>query len=246
MLAGFNRFAYAVWSFLFYLQPQDTARTAAWRAQDLAEMRDARQVDPDAVGDLIGAGMQHRIYEYQARTTVLKIATPIPFLRFPSYADAQRDVELLARFFEPYGVVPIQVIALRAGHHAILQRRLDSFHVLTPEAMNDGTLRAQFLDVVERNRQMRRSEGRSLDFLGREGQRKCRAALLGFDSMPTIANLVVETRGGTEQLRILDTDLENLYPQASSWREWRSGMAARLAVAINRFFIQRFFGIDIG
>lgn len=246
MFAELNRFAYAVWSFIFYINPNDSARAAAWRAQDIAEMQESTELDTNAVGALIGAGMQHRIYEYQARALVLKIATPVPFLRFPSFAEAQSDLEMLARYFEPYQVTPACVVPLREGRYVIQQRRLENFHALTPQHLNDEKLRAQFLDVVERNRVMRRAEGRSLDFLGREGQRKCRAALIGLRAMPTIANVVIESaREGAQRLWILDTDLEHFYPQAKSWRERRAGFAARLAFTINRFFMRRFFGIEM-
>lgn len=244
---GFQRFAYAVWSFVFYINPRDTARMAEWRAQDLAAMRAAPEIDVDAVGNMLGAGMQHRIYEYQGRAMVLKVATPVPFLRFPDFCDAQSDIEMIARFFESYQVSPTRAIALREGQYVIEQRRLQHFQTLTPERLRDAQARAQFLDVVARNRVMRHEVGRSLDFLGREGQRKCRAALLGLRAAPTIANVVVEiAEDGAKQLRILDTDLENFYPHATRWREWRAGFAARTAVAINRFFIRRFFGIEIG
>ena len=248
MHAEINRFAYAVWSFLFYLNPKDTARTAAWRAQDLAEMDGVSELDTRAVGKLIGAGMQHRIYEYHATPPmVLKIATPIPLLRFPTYADARSDMEHIAQFFEPYHVSPARALPLNNSSYVIQQRRLENFSVLTPNSLQDAAVRAQFLDVVERNARLRRDAGRSLDFLGREGQRKCRAALLGLRAMPTIANLVVEQHSdNTRQLRVLDTDLENFYPRATTWHERRSGFAARLAVGINRFFIQRFFDLDIG
>ena len=243
---GCKRFAYAVWSFVFYINPNDTARMAEWRAQDIAEMRAAPEIDADAVGNMLGAGMQHRIYEYRARAMVLKVATPVPFLRFPTFHDAQSDIEMIARFFEPYQVVPTRAIALSEGRYVIEQRRLGNFHALTPDPLRDAQVRAQFLDVVARNRAMQREVGRSLDFLGREGQRKCRAALLGLRAAPTIANVVVEIADdGVKQLRILDTDLENLFPNATRWRERRAGFAARTAVAINRFFIRRFFGIDI-
>jgi hypothetical protein len=245
---GVKRFAYAVWSFVFYINPNDTARMAAWRAQDIQEMQNAPGLDPNAVGKLIGAGMQHRIYEYhQEMAMVLKVSTPIPFLRFPSYDDARTDVECIARYLAPYQIQPTEVIPLRGGRYVIAQRRLEHLDTLTPELLADASLRAQFLDVVERNCRMRREVGRALDFLGREGQRKCRAALLGLRATPTIANVVVETqRDGARQLRILDTDLENFFPHATSPRERQSALAARMAVAFNRFFIRRFFGIDIG
>jgi hypothetical protein len=247
MLAEFNRFAYAVWSFVFYINPNDSARMAEWRAQDIAEMQASNELDAKAVGKMIGVGMQHRIYEYHAQTMVLKVATPVPILRFPSFADAQSDVEMIARYFEPYQVLPTRVVPLRAGRYVIQQRRLERFAALTPARLKEEPLRAQFLDVVARNRVMQREAGRSLDFLGREGQRKCRAALCGLRAMPTIANVVSEIEAdGAKQLRILDTDLEHFYPRAVTWRERRAGFAARAAVGINRFFIKRFFGFDIG
>jgi hypothetical protein len=247
MLAAFNRLAYAVWSCIFYIHPNDTTRMAGWRAQDIAEMRESAELDANLVGKMIGAGMQHRIYEYhQEMAMVLKVSTPIPFLRFPSYDDARTDVECIARYLAPYQIQPTEVMPLRGERYVIAQRRLAQYAALTPDILRDAQVRAQFLDIVERNRRMRREAGRALDFLGREGQRKCRAAFLGFRATPTIANVVVETqRDGARQLRILDTDLENFFPHASSLRERQSALAARVAVAFNRFFIRRFFGIDI-
>lgn len=247
MLAEFNRFVYAIWSFVFYINPNDSARMAEWRAQDIAEMQESNELDANAVGKMIGVGMQHRIYEYHAQTMVLKVATPVPILRFPSFADAQSDVEMIARYFEPYQVLATRIISLRAGRYVIQQRRLEKFAALTSARLKDESLRAQFLDIVERNRVMQREVGRSLDFLGREGQRKCRAAFFGLRAMPTIANVVSEIEAdGAKQLRIMDTDLEHFYPRAMRWRERRAGFAARVAVSINRFFIKRFFGFDIG
>ena len=247
IVTEFDRLAYAVWSFLFFLNPKETARMANWRAQDIAEMEGADGLDPNAVGKLIGMGMQHRIYEYHADTLyVLKVSTPVPFLRFPSFADAQSDLQAIAQFFEPYRILPAQVIALEPPRYVIKQRRLARFKTLTPAVLQEPGIRTQFLDIVARNRDMRERIGRSLDFLGREGQRKCRAALVGLRATPTIANVVVELADdGSRLLRILDTDLEHFFPHAASWHDTSSGAAARTAFAINRFFIQRFFGIDI-
>ena len=243
----FDRIAYAVWSFLFFVNPKETARMANWRAQDIAEMQDADGLDPRAVDKLIGTGMQHRIYEYHADMLyVLKVSTPVPLLRFPSFADAQSDLESIAQFFEPYHIQPTQIIPLKSPRYVIKQRRLARYKTLTPTVLQEPEIRAQFLDIVARNRDMRARIGRSLDFLGREGQRKCRAAFVGLRATPTIANIVVELADDRSRLlRILDTDLEHFLPHAASWQENRSGTAARAAFAINRFFIQHFFGIDI-
>jgi hypothetical protein len=247
MLAEINRFAYAIWSFLFYINPNDSARMNAWRDQDLADMRNTPGIELDAVGKLIGVGMQHRIYEYDAdMPMVLKVATPIPLLRFPTFADAQADVQFVVSFFAPYVVEPIQVLPLRRARYVIKQRRLGVLRPITPNELNNEIMSSQFLDIAQRNRRMIRDAGRSLDFLGREGQRKCRAALLGFSATPTIANIVIEPSGdGAEQLRILDTDLENFHLNARTLRDRQSALAARMAVQINRLLIRHFFKIDI-
>lgn len=247
MLNEIRRLLYAIWSFVVYINPNDSARMAAWRDQDLAEMRNTPGIDASAVGEMIGTGMQHRIYAYhEDMAMVLKVSTPIPFLRFPSLEDARTDAQYMVRFFESYAVEPTEIIPLRAGRYVIKQRRLDAFRVLTPDALTDECLRQQFLDLVTRNQQMMREVGRSVDFLGREGQRKCRAALLGFRQTPTIANVVVEiSSSNAGQIRVLDTDLENFHPDAKTLRDQRSALAARIAVGVNRWLIKHFFKIDI-
>lgn len=247
MLAELNRLAYAIWSFLFFINPNDSARMQAWRDQDIAEMEGTPDLHSDAVGKLIGTGMQHRIYEYDDMPPmVLKVSTPIPLLRFPTFQEAQADVDLIARFFEVYAVAPVQVIALPNSRYVIKQRRLECYRPVSQKELNDPKLQNQFQEIVRRNQKMIREVGRSLDFLGREGQRKCRAALIGLSATPTIANLVVETqRDGSEQLRVIDTDLENFHPDAKLWRDRQSALAARTAFAINRFLIKRFFRVDI-
>lgn len=247
MLIEIKRLVYAIWSFVFYIRPTDSARMASWRDQDLAGMQDTPGIDVNAVGKLIGTGMQHRIYEYQADIKmVLKVTTPIPFLRFPTFHEAQEDVRYMAQFLAPYVVEPIEIVPMRAERYAIKQRSLDAFRVLTPTELQDEQVRREFLDLVARNQHMRREVGRSLDFLGREGQRKCRAALIGLPQTPTIANVVIELLpSGAKQIRALDTDLENFRPAADTVRDHMSALAARIAVAVNRFLIKHFFGIDI-
>jgi hypothetical protein len=136
---------------------------------------------------------------------------------------------------------------LNDGTYALKQRRLGRFHAITREDLNEEAIRRQVLDIARRNRQMIREAGRSLDFLGREGQRKSRAALFGRGQTPAISNLVVESPAEDQaRVKILDTDLENFRPGGRGLRDLRSSLAARLAFQINRFLIKRFFGIDIG
>ncbi len=210
-------------------------------------MANAPGIDPNGVGRLVGAGLQHRIYEYETDGSrmVLKVVNPNRMLRFPTAAEAREDLELVSRFFGPFALVPAEVVPLKDGTYAIKQRRLSRFRGVT-RADLDGEVKAEILEIVRRNREMMKAAGRSLDFLGREGQRKSRAALLGFSSTPTISNLVIEPQpDGREQLRILDTDLENFRPGARSLRDLRSALAARLAFQVNRLLIKRFFGVDI-
>lgn len=194
-------------------------------------------------------GLQHRIYEYarENKRWVLKLTTPVPLLRFPTGEQARQNSALVPRYFSPYAVEPTEVIPLRDRSYAILQRRLNTFRPITPADLgNSARLRTQFLDLARRNLEMIQTVGRSLDFLGREGQRKSRAALLGLNRTPSIANVVIETQpDGSEQLRIVDTDLENFYPGATDVRDLLSALGARLAVALNRLLIRHFFGIDI-
>ncbi len=238
----------SLWGFIFYLGPIDPAQAARWRALDLARMQNTPGLDLGALGALLGAGLQHRIYEYQENGVpmVLKVLSPTRWLRFPSVAEAQADIEIVLRYFGPYAIEPASVIPLNDGTYAIKQRRLAKFCGITPQDLQQSTLRDQFLDVARSNHQMMIEAARSLDFLGREGQRKCRAAFAGFRQTPLISNVVDETLpDGSHCLRVLDTDLEKLYPHPSSLRDWRSGLAARLAIEINRFLILRLFHIDI-
>lgn len=233
---------------LFYKQPTDVAELAGWRAVDLARLEGAPGIDVRGLDRLIGAGLQHRIYAYEAQDgpRVLKLISPNRLLRFPTEAEAEEDLRLVARYFEPYKIEPSGVVPLRDGTYAVLQRRLERFHGLTRADLQDSILREQFLDLVRRNLALRREAGRSLDFLGREGQRKCRAALVGLGPAPAISNLAAEMQAdGSSILRVVDGDLENFRPGAKSLRDRRSALAARLAFEVNRFFIRHFFGIDI-
>jgi hypothetical protein len=215
---------------------------------DLVVLANSPQLDPCAVGKLLGAGLQHRIYEYHDKEMpmVLKIATPTPGLRYPSVQDAQADVKFISQFFKPYAVEPTEVIPLQEASYAIKQRRLSEFHTIAPDDLRNETVKEEFLDVLQRNQNMLTQVGRSLDFLGREGQRQARAALIGLRVTPTISNLVIEhQRDGAPSLRIIDTDLENFHPAGFTLRDRLSRVAAQLAVQINRWIIRRFFGIDI-
>jgi hypothetical protein len=232
----------------FYTNPIESPAAAEWRDQDRARLRNTPRIDAEAVGRLIGAGLQHRIYEYREGDTpmVLKVSVPTRWLRFPTAQEAQADVDFVFKFFGPYAVVPTEVVAMRDGAYAVKQRRLENLRAITGTDLGNMQVRTQFLEIAQRNRQMIREVGRSLDFLGREGQRKARAALLGFHQTPVIANLVIATQpDGLGALRIIDTDLENYRPGARTLNDLRSALAARLAVACNRFLIKWFFHIDI-
>jgi hypothetical protein len=233
--------------FLFYTNPVESADAAAWRAEDLARMQNVPGLNPAAVGRLLGAGLQHRIYEYQdgAEPLVLKVVVPHGWLRFPTADEAREDVRFVSQFLRPYALEPTEVVVLNDGSYAVKQRRLARFRGITRGDLSDEDTRRQFLDIVRRNQEMMQA-GRSLDFLGREGQRTSRAALLGLGQTPTISNIVVASQpDGSQTLQVLDTDLENLRPGARSLRDRLSALAARVAVATNRLLIRRFFGIDI-
>lgn len=249
MLQKLKRLLETLWGLIVYINPINSEDAAIWWKQDRGRLQDAPGIDVRGLGRLIGVGLQHRIYEYEQenRRSVLKLTTPVPLLRFPTSEQARQDIALVSRYFSPYAVEPTEVIPLRDRSYAILQRRLNTFRPVTPADLgNNARLRTQFLDLVRRNLEMMQTVARSLDFLGREGQRKSRAALLGLNRTPCLSNVVIETQpDGSEQLKIVDTDLENFYPDATDVRDVLSALAARLAVALNRLLIRRFFGIDI-
>lgn len=249
MLQSIRSLVYALWGFVVYTNPTDSAQARVWRAADLARLHDAPGIDVNCVGRMIGAGLQHRIYEYEreGHPMVCKISNLVPFLRFPSAREACEDLNYIARFFAPYAVEPTEVVTLPDGSYAILQRRLRAYHSIAPaDLAHDAELKKQFVDITQRNQQMIRTVGRSLDFLGREGQRKARAALIGLERTPVLSNLVAEMRmDGSERIRIMDTDLENFRPGATHPRDLLSALAARLAVLITRWLIRHFFKIDV-
>ncbi len=238
----------AIWGFVFYLGPIDPAQAAAWRAEDLARMQNMPGIDINAVGELLGAGMQHRIYSYQEgdMQMVLKLLLPSRWMRFPSAQEAREDIAFVVQFLGPFAITPAEIIPLSDGCYAIKQRRLGQFRGVVPDDLRGEPLRSEFVDLAQRNRAMIAQAGRSLDFLGREGQRKCRAAFVGFHQTPMLSNVVVEScPDGTSHLTVLDTDLENLHPNSRNLRDMRSGLAARIAVFANRLLIRRLFKIDI-
>ncbi len=248
-IQAFKNIASEVRGLFLYTNPLESAEVAIWLEQDLARMKNVPGLDTHAIGRLLGAGLQHRIYEYMedGQPRVLKLLLPNRLLRFPTAAEAQQDLDLVAKFFGPYAVEPAEVVRLNDGTYALKQRRLGQFHAITQGDLTDEVVRHQVLDIARRNRQMLQEAGRSLDFLGREGQRKSRAALIGLGQTPAISNLVVEPQPeGRAQVKILDTDLENFRPGGRGLRDLRSSLAARLAFEINRFMLRRFFGIDIG
>ncbi|MGE5139472.1 MAG: hypothetical protein ACM3JD_08435 [Rudaea sp.] len=237
-----------IWGLLFYLGPVEPSLAALWRKDDLRRLAGANGLRADAVGPLIGAGLQHHIYRYDGESfpAVLKLMLHSRWLRFPTVEEAMGNLALISRYFGPYAIQPSRVIALADGGLIMEQRRLNRFRSITPDDLTRPALREQFLDVVQRNRAMISETGRSLDLLGREGQRKCRAALFGLGPTPTISNLVFESMpDGTEQLRVLDEDLEDFRKGSVALRDLQSRLAAEIAFESNRFLISRFFGIDI-
>ncbi len=233
---------------VFYYNPIESADVARWRQQDLDRLKDSPGLYANNVGKLIGGGFQHRIYEYRddGQAAVLKLLVPNRFLRYPTLHEAQEDIRLVSLFMEPYAIEPARAVPLRDGSFAILQRHLRSFRPISPDDVKKESVLRPLLDIVARNQRMLNEGGRSLDFLGREGQRKGRAALLGLGQTPIIANLVLESDGnGGETIRVLDTDLENFRPGARNLRDLRSALAARIAYAVTRFLMRRYFGVDI-
>ncbi len=238
----------AIWGFIFYLGPVDPQQAVAWRKQDLARMQNAQGIEREAVGELLGAGMQHRIYAYHEgeMQMVLKVLIPSRWLRFPNIQEARADAALVVQFFGPFAITPAEIVPLNDGAYAIKQRRLGQFRGVVPADLRGEPLRSEFVDLAQRNRTMIAQAGRSLDFLGREGQRKCRAAFVGFRQTAMLSNVVVEScPDGTSQLAVLDTDLENFHPNSHNLRDIRSGLAARIAVFANRLLIRRLFQVDI-
>ncbi len=238
----------AAWGFVFYLEPTDASWYGRWRSQDLKRLQNTPGIGAHSIGKMLGSGMQHRIYEYQEAdmSMALKVSTTVPFLRFPSLAEAQQDVQLIAQYFPLYAIVPTVVIPLRDGSYAVKQRRIEHPHAIVPADLNDAVIRAQFVDLLCCNQRLMTQVGRSLDFLGRAGQRQARAALIGLHQTPAISNLVMEAEPNLPpRLRIVDTDLENFRPDATSFRDMRSSWSAHLAVEINRELIKHFFHIDL-
>jgi hypothetical protein len=248
MLPELKALATAAWGFVFYIEPTEASPHDNWRAQDLARLESTPGIDSAHIGKMIGSGMQHRIYEYQEENMpmVLKVSTQVPFLRFPSLADAQQDLQFIAQYFPEYALEPTVAIPLQDGSYVLKQRRILHPHAIVPSDLNNPQVRAQFVDLLCCNQQMMAQVGRSLDFLGRAGQRQARAALVGFAQIPSIGNLVIEAEANAPpRIRIVDTDLENFHLGATDFRDQRSALAARFAVEINRELILHFFHIDL-
>ncbi|MGE5140415.1 MAG: hypothetical protein ACM3JD_13190 [Rudaea sp.] len=231
----------------FYRDPLSSEDAARWRDEDLKRLRGAPGICVEAVGRLIAAGFQHRIYEYgeNGQPLVIKILVPHRLLRLPTPAEAAQDLALVSRYLSPYAVEPAQAVELTDGTFVVKQRRLLNLRAVAREDLKKSGLRDQLLDIVGRNRKMLIESGRSVDFLGREGQRKSRAALLGLGQTPVISNLGIESTDGSERLRVVDTDLENFRKGGRGLNDLRSALAAWLAFQMNRFLIRRFFGINI-
>ena len=204
-------------------------------------------LDSSAVGARIGSGAGHIVYKYGEHSVI-----KIPRFRWAKHnlsiitaADAQRNVEHIQRYFREY--VPETTIykSQKTQSYCIVQSILSSYENLTLDHIQrHPDLARQFADILQRNQQLIRTEGLSVDFFGKEGSIKTILAFLRLQK-PQMANILVVPEKEL-RLYIADSQLfEIRKPENAQLSRRMMAEASRWGFEINRVFAKGGFGQDL-
>ena len=202
-------------------------------------------VDVNLVGDSLGRGMGHIVYEYGLKE-VVKVPLRRSFHKPPEASLKEWELGVVNSFF-PGNAVATEV--LKSNDHPyylLIQERLNKFENISPD--NIGEVGTDIGDIITENRELLRTQGVSLDFLGKEGMTRCVQAEVSRRIKPEISNLVISKDHGIPHIAIPDFSIlrlrEGSYPSTLQGKQSR--LIATVTFALNRRLINRHFGVEIG
>lgn len=215
------------------------------RFWDMGYARTFPGLEAGLIGNLLGQGAGHRVYEY-GKDKVLKLPKSHPFYLPLHFTDKKRLVDLLYAYFPGFCLETDILSSPTHPGYAFLQRRLGDYQDITPK--NFSLIENQFTELVEKNRRLLEDQKLSLDFLGSRGMAAGIEALCKPSVEPAMTNVVAEWREDQPFLVISDMNLKRLGDQwhpPSLLGLNRYQLIARGVFGINRLLIRHHFGVDI-
>jgi hypothetical protein len=171
-------------------------------------------IDPDRVGEVLGAGAQSLVRAYDAGGRAEVIKLPLFHVRRGVYAQtvgrvlgqrhdrAKADLDTCAQYFGPHMVPTRLVRDPRTGFFCVLQNRIPLAEVTAAALAGAPHLDAQLGEIMEANRRLMADRGQWLDAMGWRPGKFARFLARG---APYLENIALDARAGA--LRLFDFGL---------------------------------------
>ena len=211
-------------------------------------------VDVNQIGQLLGKGMGHWVYEYGS-DQVIKIPIDRGWHRPGRAEEREQDLTIIKQYFPDQYLETEVIRSEKNPYYCLIQRKLNDFSNISPE--NVAAVANEFHEMLKINRHLVSQQGMSLDFLGKEGMTRCVQALAGMDGVkPEISNIVIEhSSEGKSNLVIPDFSIlrfgtEHYLGSREIIKEALQGFRTRkisnVTFDLNKTLIKWLFNVSIG
>ena len=218
----------------------ETTDTPETRARDLRYITDNgldSRIDPDGIGNFLGAGAQHTAYEYG--TQVIKIPNGSAYVRNASLmlADQALAEEHIPAF------LPHREIVSSGNAYTIVVDDLRQAEFFKVDFLDQDNLKTQLQDLLHRNQKLRNAKGYTLDLVGRNAAVQFRDYMMSRGEIPREELFLGNIVAIGEQVKIMDLEFMRL-PNLGNDTLSRY-ILNRTSIIIQRQFLKRYFGLDM-
>lgn len=195
-------------------------------------------VQIERVGRRLGAGLQHKVYQY-GDAAVLKVPNTIHRMT-TTRGEQQRNVDCVNKFFPEIPITTLVHAAQDSDDNYLLEQPfIPGLEHPAREDIERSGLVDQLAAIAEQNRRFIQDCGMSLDFNGWNGTKQWLR-----QQKPRLTNFAAID----EKLRLLDMDTLRFGETEKKYtpRERITHLAHRNAFRVNQWLMKRIFKVDIG
>lgn len=199
-------------------------------------------IDLDLLGERLGDGAEHRVYEY-GDGDVVKI--PWVNMLYGHYAgEMYRNYDICQKHFAKY-LPKSEIIHDGNGRYILIQTKLNNPRNFNVHDLEDEGLRSQFEEIIEANQQMVSEGFGTYDFFGMTGFLDSYIDNLKFDNKGAeLSNIMVEEQDD-EPPRLVLPEFDVIRYRDST-RGLKDSLICSISFLAQRYSMKKFFGYDIG
>lgn len=222
----------------FKLEEAVAQRTT--RGEVEAYLKSFKEVSIEKLGDFIGQGFTHNVYEY-GRDELVKIPKKGYFKKQEKSVELKKSYELCRKVLPEY-VWPSHIYTSTRGY-IIVQKKIPEFEPLTQN--NSHEVRDQFLDVVLRNRTLVKDYHYSIDFTGFGGFKDFFQWIVRRNTLVSLSNFAVTGRR-KKRLIISDFQLLQLHMGSNPFKNLYRLSVYHVSFLVNKAIVLWVYNVDIG